>query len=133
MIHDPSGCLSFYLDGAQSPESMEACANWFCSTIKSESEGNPKVQKLNNNSPLSILGSDDERWNAKGYLFKCKPSRDCMEEDEEEGHKQVEEVAAPPGDETMRTRSSNADANGGDGIVRTRSDTLANGLFVSQT
>ena len=29
-----NGDLIFYLDGAHSPESMEACANWFSSVVK---------------------------------------------------------------------------------------------------
>lgn len=29
-----SGDLIFYLDGAHSPESMEACARWFSSAVK---------------------------------------------------------------------------------------------------
>ena len=53
-----------------------------------------------------------------------KPPRDCMEE---EVHKQLEEVSAPPDNRIVRTRSD-AQANGSDGIMRTRSgDTLANG------
>lgn len=31
-----SGDLVFYLDGAHSPESMEACAKWFASAVKEE-------------------------------------------------------------------------------------------------
>lgn len=67
VIHDPSGRLSFYLDGAHSPESMEACANWFCSTIKSE--GNSKVAEPNNTSQLSILDTDD-KWNSRGTMVR---------------------------------------------------------------
>ncbi|KAG0584413.1 hypothetical protein M758_3G207800 [Ceratodon purpureus] len=80
VIHDPSGRLSFYLDGAHSPESMEACANWFCSTINSEED--PKVAEPNNGSQLSISGTDDEKWNSRGtmvrrvLLFNCMPKRD---------------------------------------------------------
>jgi folylpolyglutamate synthase len=31
---NPCGDLVFYLDGAHSPESMEACAKWFSSAVK---------------------------------------------------------------------------------------------------
>lgn len=71
VIHDPSGRLSFYIDGAHSPESMEACANWFCSRIKHE-ETTEVVQS----------SSNPERWNSKGFimrrvlLFNCMPKRD---------------------------------------------------------
>lgn len=68
VIHDPSGRLSFYLDGAHSPESMEACANWFCSTIKSEE--NPNIEEPNNSSQLSILGTDDEKWNSRRTMVR---------------------------------------------------------------
>ncbi|XAR68462.1 Tetrahydrofolate synthase [Bertholletia excelsa] len=36
IFHDPSGDLTFYLDGAHSPESMEVCARWFSSVIQSK-------------------------------------------------------------------------------------------------
>lgn len=32
-----SGELTFYLDGAHSPESMEACGRWFANVIKEAS------------------------------------------------------------------------------------------------
>ena len=75
VIHDPSGRLSFYLDGAHSPESMEACANWFCSTI--QAEGNSKVAEPNNSSQLSILGTDDEKWNSRGTMVKRVSTSTC--------------------------------------------------------
>lgn len=56
VIHDQTGRLSFYLDGAHSPESMEACAHWFCSTIKSEDGTTLKRGEQNNNS------TDDHMW-----------------------------------------------------------------------
>lgn len=59
VIHDPSGRLSFYIDGAHSPESMEACANWFCSRIKHE-ETTEVVQS----------SSNPERWNSKGFIMR---------------------------------------------------------------
>lgn len=80
VIHDPSGRLSFYLDGAHSPESMEACAHWFCSAIKSEE--NSKLPDQPNGSHLSILGTDKEKWNSREtmvrrvLLFNCMPKRD---------------------------------------------------------
>lgn len=56
VIHDQTGRLSFYLDGAHSPESMEACAHWFCSTIKSEDGTSLKRGDQNNSS------TDDQMW-----------------------------------------------------------------------
>ncbi|KAK6124747.1 hypothetical protein DH2020_041513 [Rehmannia glutinosa] len=35
-IRNTSGDLVFYLDGAHSPESMEACATWFSSAVKED-------------------------------------------------------------------------------------------------
>lgn len=80
VIHDPSGRLSFYLDGAHSPESMEACAHWFCSAIKSEE--NPEAPEPRNSSHVSILGTDGEKWKPREtmvrriLLFNCMPKRD---------------------------------------------------------
>lgn len=80
MIHDPSGRLSFYLDGAHSPESMEACAHWFCSAIKSEESS--KAPEPRNSSHISILDADGEKWNSREtmvrrvLLFNCMPKRD---------------------------------------------------------
>lgn len=68
VIHDPSGRLSFYLDGAHSPESMEACAHWFCSAIKSEE--NPEAPQLRNSSQVSILGTDGEKWNPRETMVR---------------------------------------------------------------
>jgi hypothetical protein len=47
---------------------MEACANWFCSTIKSEE--NPNIEEPNNSSQLSILGTDDEKWNSRRTMVR---------------------------------------------------------------
>lgn len=57
--------LKFYLDGAHSPESMEACARWFCDTVKAESVtsyvvesdngGNAAVLPLHSSSCLSCF------------------------------------------------------------------------------
>lgn len=80
VIHDPSGCLSFYLDGAHSPESMEACANWFCSSIRLEE--NLKTPEQNGSHYLSNRGADEQDWNSRGtmvrrvLLFNCMPKRD---------------------------------------------------------
>lgn len=51
-----SGDLVFYLDGAHSPESMEACANWFCSVVK----GNHKsLQCFRDKNMDRDSGNDD--------------------------------------------------------------------------
>ncbi|CAK9274362.1 unnamed protein product [Sphagnum jensenii] len=67
VVHDPSGRLSFYLDGAHSPESMEACANWFCSVVKAEKGGSLKGES---NGTHCIEASSDV------LLFNCMPKRD---------------------------------------------------------
>lgn len=69
VFNDPSGRLSFYLDGAHSPESMEACSNWFCSAVKAE-EGSPEKIELNGNQMHSRTSGHDEKWNAKGFMVR---------------------------------------------------------------
>lgn len=42
------GDLTFYLDGAHSPESMEACAKWFSSAVKGNQISSSSSFKLKN-------------------------------------------------------------------------------------
>ncbi|XP_027934237.1 folylpolyglutamate synthase isoform X2 [Vigna unguiculata] len=44
------GELIFYLDGAHSPESMEACAKWFSNAVEIPSESSFEVQKADGSS-----------------------------------------------------------------------------------
>ena len=50
MYENCSENLIFYLDGAHSPESMEACARWFSSVVK----GNGKISPLSSCSFIDL-------------------------------------------------------------------------------
>jgi folylpolyglutamate synthase len=82
VVHDPSGRLSFYLDGAHSPESMEACANWFCSVVKAEKGGSLKGESDGTHCIEASSDADDKEWNSRDLLirrvllFNCMPKRD---------------------------------------------------------
>ncbi|KAH8958519.1 hypothetical protein BDL97_06G029200 [Sphagnum fallax] len=82
VVHDPSGRLSFYLDGAHSPESMEACANWFCSVVKAEKGGSLKGESNGTHCIEASSDVDDKEWNSRDLLirrvllFNCMPKRD---------------------------------------------------------
>lgn len=49
----PQGSLTFYLDGAHTPESMEVCATWFCEAA----ELGPKKAALSKEAANSRFGS----------------------------------------------------------------------------
>lgn len=51
-----SGNLVFYLDGAHSPESMEACAKWFSSAVK-EVPSQSYSSKLQNSKQVWVNGN----------------------------------------------------------------------------
>lgn len=81
-IGNSSGDLIFYLDGAHSPESMEACARWFSSAVK----GIPNPQSFSSNLQTSkeVWGNgnvqpgkaESERTSKKILLFNCMDVRD---------------------------------------------------------
>lgn len=60
-----SGDLIFYLDGAHSPESMEACARWFSEAVK-EKNGYTQYAK----------GKEYKEESRKILLFNCMEVRD---------------------------------------------------------
>ncbi|KAL7583384.1 hypothetical protein Lser_V15G44164 [Lactuca serriola] len=74
IMRDPSldienpGSIVFYLDGAHSPESMEACGNWFSLAIKE-----PNLLKNNNAEIVPINPSENS---AQILLFNCMSVRD---------------------------------------------------------
>ncbi|KAH9324310.1 hypothetical protein KI387_004488, partial [Taxus chinensis] len=80
--------LIFYLDGAHSPESMEACANWFSCAIKNDLQsctqvkGMPNVTQncynhLSPNFEQQKYSSQNYRKNSKQILiFNCMAERD---------------------------------------------------------
>ncbi|GLT43809.1 hypothetical protein SLA2020_177400 [Shorea laevis] len=76
------GDLVFYLDGAHSPESMEACARWFSLAIKEENQ-----QNMQNGQAHDCSGSSNEltQWHTDErsrkstvqiLLFNCMSVRD---------------------------------------------------------
>ncbi|XWS43094.1 hypothetical protein CRYUN_Cryun16bG0072300 [Craigia yunnanensis] len=82
MCENSSGNLIFYLDGAHSPESMEACARWFSSVVK----GNGKVSPLSSSSFIDLGNGYAEHIKDKFeesnviskqiLLFNCMEVRD---------------------------------------------------------
>lgn len=80
-----SGDLIFYLDGAHSPESMEACAKWYSCAVKDGKHGpsNPFFHaKLNNVEETLINGCtkqqkpESDKISKKILLFNCMDVRD---------------------------------------------------------
>ncbi|XP_023527435.1 folylpolyglutamate synthase isoform X1 [Cucurbita pepo subsp. pepo] len=77
-----NGDLIFYLDGAHSPESMEACANWFSSVVK----GNHKslhcfsaenVDRDSGNDDVKVLQeAESTKLSKQILLFNCMEMRD---------------------------------------------------------
>ncbi|KAH6779654.1 DHFS-FPGS-like protein C [Perilla frutescens var. hirtella] len=84
-IGNSSGDLIFYLDGAHSPESMEACAKWFSSAVK-EVPNQSSVQSFSSNLQTSkeVWGNgnvqpgkaESEKTSKKILLFNCMDVRD---------------------------------------------------------
>ncbi|KAH0905000.1 hypothetical protein HID58_044503 [Brassica napus] len=72
--HDSSGDLIFYLDGAHSPESMEACGRWFSSAVR----GNKSLSTtpVNGYKRNGELGRDFNRVSKQILLFNCMEVRD---------------------------------------------------------
>ncbi|KAM7530032.1 hypothetical protein LguiB_033442 [Lonicera macranthoides] len=58
-----SGNLVFYLDGAHSPESMEACAMWFSNAVK-------ETKNLSSASSSSRIGNLEEVW-GNGHIKRA--------------------------------------------------------------
>ncbi|CAH8356405.1 unnamed protein product [Eruca vesicaria subsp. sativa] len=70
---DSSGDLIFYLDGAHSPESMEACGRWFSSAVR----GNKGLSTgLNGYIRHEEFGRDFNRVSKQILLFNCMEVRD---------------------------------------------------------
>ena len=58
LLQDPLvSSLTFFLDGAHSPESMEICGKWFCSAIH---KANNTLKKNKNNGMPHILSSNGQ-------------------------------------------------------------------------
>ncbi|KAJ7533027.1 hypothetical protein O6H91_13G030300 [Diphasiastrum complanatum] len=76
-----SKSITFYLDGAHSPESMEACAKWFCEATRLASPVNKSSpDSAGSNGALGIQANSEaaqyELGIRKVLLFNCMPERD---------------------------------------------------------
>lgn len=80
-----SGDLIFYLDGAHSPESMEACARWFSDAVKenenilqpSSSSKAGNLEKILGNGYIQHReGKESNKTSKKILLFNCMDARD---------------------------------------------------------
>eukprot|EP00250_Pteridium_aquilinum_P019733 c24552_g1_i1 orf=310-2130(-) len=61
--NDPKlGTLTFYLDGAHTPESLEACAKWFCSAATG---GNADGKEKNVRSPCEVNSSNGNEYGTR--------------------------------------------------------------------
>lgn len=78
-----SGNLIFYLDGAHSPESMDACARWFSNAVKAEktmlqassSEAN-NIENISGKRCIQNNEWKDNKTTKQILLFNCMDSRD---------------------------------------------------------
>ncbi|CAL9229331.1 unnamed protein product [Arabidopsis halleri] len=70
-----SGDLVFYLDGAHSPESMEACAKWFSVAVTGDNQSGGSGHLVNGSA-----GSSHDKWSNETcqqiLLFNCMSVRD---------------------------------------------------------
>ncbi|KAL1813512.1 hypothetical protein ACET3Z_023577 [Daucus carota] len=79
-----SGNLTFYLDGAHSPESMEACARWFSNAVRAENTtlqlqaSSSEVNNLDNISGKRCIQNNEWEHNKTKQilLFNCMDARD---------------------------------------------------------
>ncbi|GAV84910.1 Mur_ligase_M domain-containing protein [Cephalotus follicularis] len=62
VVGNSCGDLIFYLDGAHSPESMEACAKWFSSAVKGNQQPSPSSI-----SSTNMIGNMVKVWK-NGYI-----------------------------------------------------------------
>uniref|UniRef100_A0A2P2M2K6 Folylpolyglutamate synthase n=1 Tax=Rhizophora mucronata TaxID=61149 RepID=A0A2P2M2K6_RHIMU len=89
LAENSSGDLIFYLDGAHSPESMEACAKWFCSATKTENVSpailSPSAYDVERERKVWVNGYNHQEWGSieefnkiskKILLFNCMEVRD---------------------------------------------------------
>lgn len=80
-IHQSSGDLIFYLDGAHSPESMEVCARWFSNAIRDEqnfprSELVDECHTQHNTQVEESCVNVSSKTSKKILLFNCMEVRD---------------------------------------------------------
>ncbi|KAL2333294.1 hypothetical protein Fmac_014507 [Flemingia macrophylla] len=70
--------LVFFLDGAHSPESMEACARWFSFAIKDQDQilFHQKPDNSNFSNQVVKIGETVQKNSAQILLFNCMSERD---------------------------------------------------------
>ncbi|KAI4370579.1 hypothetical protein MLD38_018920 [Melastoma candidum] len=80
---DCSGELTFYLDGAHSPESMEICARWFSTAVQEGEEHKimtkyPHLDASGSSTKSGNKGNDgsDQNLTTQILLFNCMSVRD---------------------------------------------------------
>ncbi|KAL0339719.1 UNVERIFIED_CONTAM: Folylpolyglutamate synthase [Sesamum radiatum] len=79
-----SGDLIFYLDGAHSPESLEACARWFSNTVKegadqssvSSSSSKLQTEEVWSNGHVQAGKNEGDKISKQILLFNCMDVRD---------------------------------------------------------
>ncbi|KAL3632525.1 Folylpolyglutamate synthase [Castilleja foliolosa] len=81
VVRSTSGDLIFYLDGAHSPESMEACATWFSSAAKEKNHNQSSTQSLSSkevwsNGHVQPGRNESEKISKNILLFNCMDVRD---------------------------------------------------------
>ncbi|MED6172664.1 Folylpolyglutamate synthase, variant 2 [Stylosanthes scabra] len=78
--NEASSELVFFLDGAHSPESMEACARWFSLAIKGQDQTffHQKLDnsKFSNEVAKMNMGETDHKGSTQILLFNCMSVRD---------------------------------------------------------
>ena len=80
VVHDggaasaATSALSFYLDGAHTPESMETCAHWFASEVKAGGVGATGAAAAGNVAPATTTTPTTS--DVRLLLFNCMHERD---------------------------------------------------------
>jgi folylpolyglutamate synthase len=75
LLKDPLvSSLTFFLDGAHSPESMEICGKWFCSAVhkaNSSFKKNKEMQHVFSSNGQEILRMADSEINTSSARVRC--------------------------------------------------------------
>ncbi|KAL5745550.1 hypothetical protein ACOSP7_026696 [Xanthoceras sorbifolium] len=86
VTESPSRDLIFYLDGAHSPESMEACAQWFSSVVKENKNSSPssassfsKIRNMEDVQRNGYIRQEKEKTKQPNKISKQILLFNCME------------------------------------------------------
>ncbi|CAK9228398.1 unnamed protein product [Sphagnum troendelagicum] len=66
-------CIAEVLSAAHSPESMEACTNWFCTVVKAKKGGSLKGKSNGTHCIEASSDVDDKEWNSRDIDQKRVP------------------------------------------------------------